>query len=240
MGSTILVASGKGGVGKSVIASNIGATFAERGIRVALVDMNIGLRNLDIYMGLENRVVYDIADVLSGLVPPRRAMVRDRRFQALYFLATTHNKEKFTSGAAEISVLYQYLKELFDIVIIDGPAGLGAELNLAMSGVDKAVIVTTPEYVSLRDADHADQILRASGIEDRMYIVNKVNRNYFASGLLPTVEIITSMMKIPLLGVVQYDDDIHISGNCGTPIVCRGDTYITRNFEKIADRLVSY
>ncbi|MDR1068634.1 MAG: septum site-determining protein MinD [Clostridiales Family XIII bacterium] len=240
MGRVIFVASGKGGVGKSIIASNLGATYAERGIRVAMVDMNIGLRNLDIYMGLENRVVYDIADVLSGLVPPRRAMVRDKRFQALYFLATTHDKAKFTAGPPEIAQLYLYLKELFDIVLIDGPAGLGGELELAMTGVDKAVVITTPEYVSLRDADHADQILRAGGVRDRVYIVNKVNRSYFASGLLPTVEIITSMMKIPLLGVVQYDDNIHISGNCGVPIVLRGDSYITRNFEKIADRLLMY
>jgi septum site-determining protein MinD len=240
MGRVILVASGKGGVGKSVITSNLGATFAERGIKVALVDMNVGLRNLDIYMGLENRVVYDIADVLSGLVPPRRAMVRDRRFPALYFLATTHNKEKFTAGALEVAGLYSYLKELFDIVLVDGPAGLGAELKLAMTNVDKAVVVTTPEYVSLRDADQADRLLREGGIQNRMYIVNKVNRNYFASGLLPTVEIITSMMKIPLLGVVQSDDEIHILGNCGTPAVCRGDTYISRNFEKIADRLLVY
>jgi septum site-determining protein MinD len=240
MGRVILIASGKGGVGKSVIASNLGATYAERGIRVALVDMNVGLRNLDIYMGLENRVVYDIADVLSGLVPPRRAMVKDRRFPALYFLATTHNKEKFTAGPSEVAGFYGYLKDLFDIILVDGPAGLGAELKLSMTGIDKAVVVTTPEYVSLRDADHADGILRAGGIKDRVYVVNKVNRNYFASGLLPTVEVITSMMKIPLLGVVQYDDEIHILGNCGTPAVCRGDTYISRNFEKIADRLLAY
>ncbi|MDR2610831.1 MAG: septum site-determining protein MinD [Clostridiales Family XIII bacterium] len=239
MGKVIFAASGKGGVGKSVLISNLGAVYAERGIRVAMVDMNIGLRNLDIYMGLENRVVYDIADVLSGLVPPRRAMVKDKRFQALYFLATTHNKEKFTYGADDIAVLYAYLRELFDIVLVDGPAGLGAELKLAMTGVDKAIIVTTPEYVSLRDADHADQILRAGGITDRVYIVNKVNASYFASGLLPTVEIITSMMKIPLIGVVQYDDAIHVSGNSGTPAVLRGDSYITRNFEKIADRLLA-
>jgi septum site-determining protein MinD len=238
MSRLIFTASGKGGVGKSIITSNLGAVFAERGIRVAMVDMNIGLRNLDIYMGLENRVVYDVADVLSGLVPPRRAMIKDKRFQALYFLATTHSKEKFTYNANDIAGLYSYLKELFDVVLVDGPAGLGEELKLAMTGVDQAIVVTTPEYVSLRDADHADQILRAGGIKNRVYIVNRVNGSYFASGLLPTVEVITSMMKIPMVGVVQDDDVIHVSGNSGTPAVLRGDSYITRNFEKIADRLL--
>jgi septum site-determining protein MinD len=240
MSRVILIASGKGGVGKSVFTSNLGATFAERGLKTALVDMNIGLRNLDIYMGLENKVIFDIADVLAGIVSPARAMVRDRRFQSLYLMATTQKKEKFQSGAAEVEKCYRSLRERFDIILVDGPAGRGEELHLAAAGVDMAILVTTPEYVSLRDADMVEQVLRKSGIRERVYIVNKVNKSFLRVGVLPTVEIIISTMKIPLLGVVQYDDNIHLSANAGVPIVYQKDNYIERNFNKIADRLMMY
>jgi septum site-determining protein MinD len=240
MGRVVLIASGKGGVGKSVFTSNLGAVYGERGLKVALVDMNIGLRNLDIYMGLENRVIFDVADVLDEVVTPGKAMVRDRRFQSLYLLATTQKKEKFKSGVKEVGDLYAHLRENFDIVLIDGPAGVNDELKLAATDVDIAVMITTPEYVSLRDADMTEQTLRKMGVRNRVYVVNKVNKAFLGSGILPTVEIITSMMKIPLLGVVQYDDNIHLSANCGIPIVYQKENYIERNFNRIADRLFAY
>lgn len=240
MGRVILIASGKGGVGKSVFTSNLGATFAERGLKTILVDMNIGLRNLDIYLGLENKVIFDMADVLDGVAPFSKAVVRDRRFQSLYLLATTQKKEKFTAGPDEVRRFYEGLRVHFDVVIIDGPAGRGEELALASSGVDMAVLVTTPEYVSLRDADMVDQALRNLGIKDRVYIVNKVNKRFIGVGVLPTVETISSTMKIPLLGVVQYDDNIHLSANAGVPIVFQRDNYIGRNFNRIADRIMQY
>jgi septum site-determining protein MinD len=240
MGRIVLIASGKGGVGKSVFTSNLGAVYGERGLKVALVDMNIGLRNLDIYMGLENNVIFDVADVLNGIVPVKKALVRDRRFQSLYLLATTQKKEKFTADAEAISTLYAYLREHFDIVLIDGPAGVNDALYLAATNIDTAILVTTPEYVSLRDADMTEQTLRKKGVRNRVYVVNKVNKSFFGNGILPTVEVITSTMKIPLLGVVQYDDIIHLSANCGIPIVYQKENYIERNFCKIADRLFMY
>jgi septum site-determining protein MinD len=240
MGRVFLVASGKGGVGKTIFTSNLAATYAERGIKVAMVDMNIGLRNLDIYMGLENKVIFDVADVLTGVVTPRKAFVRDKRFQSLYMLATTQKKEKFRASAADVRGLYQYLRDNFDIVIIDGPAGINEELFLAATDVDAAIVVTTPEYVSLRDADMVEQTLRKRGITNRIYVVNKVHKNFLNSGVLPTVEVITATMKIPLLGVVQYDDNIHLAANSGIPVVCQNESYIERNFSKIADRLLKY
>jgi len=240
LGKLIFISSGKGGVGKSVFAANMGATLGERGLRVLLVDLNIGLRNLDIYMGLENEVVFDIADVLNGVVPISRAIVRDKRLQQTWLLATTQRKEKFKSGEAEMSELYKKLKARFDYIIIDGPAGVNTELRLAATDADIAIIITTPEYVSLRDADMMDQTLRSLGVSTRVYVVNKVNKDHMALGILPSVETIAGIMKIPLLGVIQYDDAIHLSANRGIPIVLQTGNYIERNFSRIADRLLTY
>jgi septum site-determining protein MinD len=240
MGRLYLIASGKGGVGKSVFSSNLGATYADRGVKVAVVDMNVGLRNLDLYMGLENKVIFDVADVLSGVVPPRRAFVRDKRFPFLYLLATTQKKEKFTAGPGDMARLYEYLRMNFDIAVIDGPAGVNRELSLAATDVNAAVMITTPEYVSLRDADLVEQTLRKEGVENRVYVVNKVNKDFLGNSKLPTVEVITSTMKIPLLGVIQHDDNIHFAANSGVPAVLGNDSYITRNFNRIADRLLVY
>ena len=236
----IFISSGKGGVGKSVFAANLGATLGERGLRVLMVDLNIGLRNLDIYLGLENDVVFDIADVLNGIVPISRALVRDKRLQQTWLLATPQRKEKFKAGEEEIGELYNKLKARFDYVIVDGPAGVNTELKLASVGADVAVIITTPEYVSLRDADMMDQTLRSRGITSRAYIVNKVNKEHMSLGVLPSVETIAGIMKIPLLGVIQYDDAIHLAANRGIPIVMQTGNYIERNFSRIADRLLTY
>jgi septum site-determining protein MinD len=240
MGKLIFISSGKGGVGKSVFAANLGATLGERGLRVCLVDMNIGLRNLDIYLGLENDVVFDVADVLNGVVPISKALVRDKRFQQSWLLATTQRKEKFVSGEEEVKELYRKLKKRFDFIIVDGPAGVNNELKLASSDADIAVIITTPEYVSIRDADMMDQTLRSRGIRRRVYVVNKVNKDHMGLGILPSVETITGMMKIPLLGVVQFDDAVHLSANRGVPIILQKGNYIERNFSKIADRLLLF
>ena len=240
MGKLIFISSGKGGVGKSVFAANLGATLGERGLRVCLVDMNIGLRNLDIYVGLESSVVFDVTDVLNGVVPLSKALVRDKRMQQTWLLATTQRKEKFTSGEEEIKELYRKLKARFDFVIVDGPAGVNTELHLASVSADIAVILTTPEYVALRDADMMDQTLRARGVGKRVYVINKVNKDHMALGILPSVETISGIMKIPLLGVIQYDDAIHLSANRGIPIILQQGTYIERNFGRIADRLLQY
>ncbi|MCL2111691.1 MAG: septum site-determining protein MinD [Clostridiales bacterium] len=238
MGKAIFISSGKGGVGKSVFTANLGAILGERGLRVCFVDMNIGLRNLDIYLGLENDVVFDVTDVLNGVVQIPRALVRDKRMQQTWLLATTQRKEKFTSGETEVRELYEKLKARFDYVLIDGPAGVNTELKVASAGADIAVIVTTPEYVSLRDADMIDQTLRARGISKRVYVVNKVNKDHMGLGILPSVETIAGVMKVPLLGVVQYDEAIYLAANRGMPIALQRGTYIEKNFSRIADRLL--
>lgn len=239
MGKVILVASGKGGVGKTVFASNAGAKLAQEGYKVVLIDMNMGLRNLDICLGLENKVVYDVADVLTGVCRIKQALIRDRRFPELYLMSAPQNKQKAEITPLHMKVLCNKLKRNFDFIIIDAPAGIGEDLIIAGSGADSAVIVTVPEYAAVRDADMLDQIIIDMGIKKRTYVINKVMPNLITTGLVPGISEIAECMRPPMAGIIQYDDNIHIAANNGIPIVYREGTYIEKNFKKIVDRIVA-
>jgi septum site-determining protein MinD len=239
VGKIIISASGKGGVGKSVFTVNLGATLAERGVKVVMIDMNLGLRNLDIYLGLENKVIFDVADIMSGLCGYRRAMLRDKRFPCLHMIPATQDREKFTFDEASVTNLYDGLRESYDYVLVDGPAGVGRDMALAAAGADVGVIVMTLEYVSLRDADMADRVLSETGVTQRACVLNKVNRDLMRrSGLFPTLEDVSARVRPPLVGIIQYDENINIAANCGVPIVRQRGSYIEENFNRIADRLL--
>jgi septum site-determining protein MinD len=239
LGKIIVSASGKGGVGKSIFTVNLGATLAERGVRVVMIDMNLGLRNLDIYLGLENRVIFDVADVLGGLCGYRRAIIRDRRFPCLHMIPATQDRGKFTFLGEDVAGFYAMLGENYDYVLVDGPTGVGRDMTLSASGGDVAVIVTTPEHVSLRDADMADRILSDAGLDRRVCVLNKVNGNLMRTGAFPGLEDVSARIRPPLVGIIQYDENINISANCGIPIVHQKGSYIEENFNRIADRLIS-
>ncbi len=239
MGKVILIASGKGGVGKTVFASNAGAKLAQEGYKVVLIDMNMGLRNLDICLGLENRVVYDVADVLTGMCRIKQALIKDRRFPELYLMAAPQNKQKAEITPLHMKVLCNKLKRNFDFIIIDAPAGIGEDLAIAAAGADSAVIITVPEYASVRDADMLDQILLELGVKKRTYVINKVMANLITTGLVPSIAEIAETMRPSMAGIIQYDDNIHIAANNGLPIVYREGTYIEENFKKILERIIA-
>lgn len=238
MGKVILIASGKGGVGKTVFASNAGAKLAQEGYKVVLIDMNMGLRNLDICLGLENKVVYDVADVLTGMCRIKQALIKDRRFPDLYLMSAPQNKQKAEITPLHMKVLCNKLRRNFDYIIIDAPAGIGEDLELAGAGADSAVIVTVPEYAAVRDADMLDQVLLNMGIKKRAYIINKVMANLICTGLVPSISDIAETMRPPMAGIIQYDENIHIAANNGLPIVYKEGTYIEKNFKKILDRII--
>ncbi len=221
-----------------VIASNAGAKLAQQGYKVVLIDMNMGLRNLDIYLGLENKVVYDVSDVLSGLCRIRQALIKDRRFAELYLMSAPQNKHKAEITPLHMKVLCNKLRRNFDFIIVDAPAGIGEDLVIAAAGADSAVIVTVPEHAALRDADMLDQVLMAQGIKKRVYVINKVMANLITTGLVPSIAEIAEIMRPPMAGIIQYDENIHIAGNNGLPIVYREGTYIEKNFAKILDRII--
>ena len=239
MGEVILVASGKGGVGKTVFAANMGAYLAGEGKRIALVDMNMGLRNLDICLGLENRIVYDVADVLMGLCRIKQALVKDKRFAALYLMSAAQYIDKTPIVPQQMKSLYEKLCQAFDYVIVDAPAGIGEAFMATAHGVDAAVIVTAPEYAAVRDGEMVSGLLLKAGIKKRFCVVNQVREHLFASKLVPDLQEIADTIKLPLAGVIQYDESIHISANNGVPAVIKPGTYIQKNFDEIADRIVN-
>ncbi|QIB69869.1 septum site-determining protein MinD [Aminipila butyrica] len=238
MGKVILIASGKGGVGKTVFTANAGAALAQKGYKVVLIDMDMGLRNLDLCLGLENKVVYDIADALTGLCRIKQALIRDRRFEELYFISAAHHRDKGDLTPLHMQVLCEKLKARFDYVLVDAPSGIGDGLKMAAAGADTGVIITTPEHVAVRDADTLDRILQGMNIKERMYIVNKVKADLMNLGVVPNISEINDMLKMPMTGIIQYDDNIHIAANNGIPVVLKKGTYIAENFSHIVERMV--
>ncbi len=239
MGEVILITSGKGGTGKSVFTANFGAVLAQMGKKVALIDMDMGVRNLDLYLGLENKVVYDVSDVVTGICRIKQALVRDKRFDSLFLMPSPPHRDDGTVTPLHMKVLCEKLKESFDYVLIDSPSGIDDGFVLAAAGADRAVIITVPEFAAVRDADMADSALLSLGITDRVYIINKVIAEIMGTGLVPSINDIAQIMKPELVGFIQYDDNIMIAANNGLPIVCKKDSYITENFKKITDRIIS-
>lgn len=238
MGKVILVASGKGGTGKTMFSVNMGAVLAQRGYRVMLLDMDMGMRNMDIYLGMENRVVYNIMDVLSGICRISKAVIKADGFDSLYFMAASPNKDGRDITALHMDVLCAKLKDIFDYIIIDCPAGIGEMLDVCIPASDKAVIVTEPEVAASRDADVTERYLMENGLTDTCIVANRVNVELMRAGLLPDLMQVTECYSGPLAGVIQEDDNIRISTNKGIPIVLKRGTYIERNFLDIVSRIV--
>lgn len=237
MSKVISIVSGKGGTGKSFFASNLGALLAMSGKRVVLIDMDMGLRNLDIYLGLENRIVYNVMDVLSGVCGITKALVRDKRFNSLYLMSAAPPKDDRDITPLHMEVLCDRLREDFDYIIIDGSAGIGDGLDLAVSPADSVVIITENEVASIRDADIVDRELIKLGKQDRCAIINKVKPDLMAMGAVPTLSDITKGLRVKIAGIIQYDDNIFVATNNGIPIVLKLGTYIERNLSKIAKRI---
>lgn len=238
MSKVILIASGKGGTGKTFFAANFGALLAMDGKKTLLIDMDLGLRNLDLYIGLEDKIVYNVMDVISGVCPISKAIIKDKRFENLHFMAASPYLDDRDVTQLHIQVLCQRLRKDFDFIIIDAPAGISDGLSIAAIDADKAVIITEAEHASIRDADAIDKKLKGMGIEDVSCLINKVNMELMTIGVLPTLDDITSSLNMSVIGFMQQDDNIHIATNRGVPIVLKEDTYITKNFKKILDRIL--
>lgn len=237
MGEVIVVTSGKGGVGKTTTSANLGTGLASAGHKVVLVDTDIGLRNLDVVMGLENRIVYDIVDVTSGNCRLKQALIKDKRFENLYLLPAAQTKDKTGVSPEQMRTLAAELKEEFDFAVIDCPAGIEQGFRNAIAGADRAVVVTTPEVSAVRDADRIIGLLEANELRNPKLIINRIRPQMVKRGDMMDISDILDILAIELLGVVPEDESIVISTNRGEPAVTDHSSKAGEAYRRITRRI---
>jgi septum site-determining protein MinD len=219
MEKAIVITSGKGGVGKTTTTANIGAGLALLGKSVVLVDTDIGLRNLDVVLGLENRIVYDLVDVVEGTCKLKQALIRDKRYDGLYLLPAAQTRNKMAVSPEQMKKLVSDLECEFDYVIIDCPAGIERGFKNAVAGAKSAIVVTVPEVSSVRDADRIIGLLSANGIEDVQLLINRIRPDLVKRGDMLAIEDTLEILGVDLIGVVPEDETIFRSSNLGEPAV---------------------
>lgn len=206
MGEVIVITSGKGGVGKTTTTANLGSALAMQGKKVVLIDTDIGLRNLDVVMGLENRIVYDIVDVVEEKCKLRQALIKDKRFQELFLLPAAQTRDKSAVNEEQMRNLTNTLKEEFDYILIDCPAGIEQGFKNAIAGASRAIVVTTAEISAIRDADRIIGLLESSEIKNPELVVNRIKPNMVRRGEMMDVDDIVDLLSIELIGVVPDDE----------------------------------
>lgn len=237
MAECIVVTSGKGGVGKTTTSANLSAGLALAGNKVAVVDADIGLRNLDVILGLENRIVYDLVQVIEGECKLRQALIRDKRVEGLFLLPAAQTRDKTAVSPDDMRRLVAEMKEDgFDYIIIDCPAGIENGFKNSIAGADRAIIVTTPEVSAIRDADRIIGLVEAHELPEPELILNRYRSNLVARGDMMNKDDVLEILAIPLLGIVPDHQDIITSANRGQPIVFDENSVVGQAYRRITDR----
>lgn len=219
MSEVIVITSGKGGVGKTTTAANIGIGLAKLNKKVVLVDTDIGLRNLDVVIGLENRIVYNLVDVIEGNCRLKQALIRDKRYEELYLLPSAQTRDKTCISPEQMKKLCEDLEEEFDYILLDCPAGIEQGFKNAIAGARKAIVVTTPEVSAIRDADRIIGLLEANDMRDNIsLIINRVRVDMVKRGEMMSVQDVVDILAVDLLGVIPDDEQVVISTNQGEPL----------------------
>lgn len=235
LGRAIVITSGKGGVGKTTTTANLGTALARRGATVALVDADVGLRNLDIVLGLESRVKYHVLDVLEEKVSLDDALVADKNSPTLHLLAAAQTREKDEVDSEKMRALVQTLCERFDYVLIDCPAGIEQGFKNAVIGAHEAIVVCTPEVSAVRDVDRVVGLL-GNRFQPQL-VINRVRAQLVKKGKMLSVADVNAILRLPLLGVIADEPDVIISTNRGVPIALRTDSKTASAFHAIAARI---
>ena len=238
MGEVIVITSGKGGVGKTTTTANIGTALALEGKRTVLIDADIGLRNLDVVMGLENRIVYDLVDVVEGVCRLKQALIRDKRFDGLFLLPAAQTRDKNAVSPAQMQKLCEDLKQQYDFVLIDCPAGIEQGFKNAIAGAGKAVVVTMPEVSAVRDADRIIGLLASNELPNPQLIINRLRMDMVKRGDMMNIDDTIDILGIDLLGVVPDDEKIIVSSNRGEPAVTEESSLAGQAYRNIAKRLL--
>lgn len=237
MGRVIVVTSGKGGVGKTTTTANLGTALALMGKRVCLVDADIGLRNLDVVLGLENRIVYDLVEVVEGHARLRNALIKDKRIDTLALLPAAQTREKDAVTPEQMQELTAELRQEFDYILVDSPAGIEHGFRNAVAGADEGIVVTSPEVAAVRDADRIIGMLEAHELGSPRLVVNRVRPDMVRRGDMMDIDDIIEILAIELLGVVPDDEQIIVATNRGEPVVFQGRTAAAQAYRNIARRL---
>ena len=245
MGTIITVTSGKGGVGKSTTTANLAVGLANLGKKVVAIDFDIGLRNLDMILGLENRIVYDVVDVMEERCNLSQALINDKKAKNLYFLPASQTKDKNVLERGKVQKLLESLKKDFDIVLLDSPAGIESGFEHSIFLADRALIVSTPDVSSVRDADRVIGIIDAksekakNGEEvEKHVIINRLKPEMVESGNMLSADDVLSILALPLIGVVPDDEEIIGATNMGEPIINREKSLSAEGYRRISQRVL--
>lgn len=240
MGEAIVITSGKGGVGKTTTSANLGTSLALLGKKVCLIDTDIGLRNLDVIMGLENRIIYDLVDVVEERCKIHQALVKDKRFDGLlYLLPAAQTSDKTAVQPEQMKKLVSELKQDYDYIIIDCPAGIEQGYKNAVAGADRAIVVTTPEKAAVRDADRIIGLLeKEEGIEPPKLVINRIRSHMVNNGDMMDIDEITTHLSIDLIGIVVDDDNVIKASNQGEPIAMDPNNPASVAYRNIARRIL--
>ena len=236
MSEVIVVTSGKGGVGKTTTSANIGTVLAAMGKRVVLIDTDIGLRNLDVVMGLENRIVYNLVDVVEGKCRFKQALIKDKRHSNLYLMPSAQTKDKSAVNPEQMVKMIEQLRSQFDFIILDCPAGIEQGFKNAIAGADRALVVTTPEVSAIRDADRIIGLLEAGGFSKIDLIINRLRYDMVKRGDMMSAADVIDILAISLIGIVPDDENVVIATNQGEPLVGNG-TLAGKAYQNICYRV---
>ncbi|MBE3583283.1 MAG: septum site-determining protein MinD [Limnochordaceae bacterium] len=236
-GHVVVITSGKGGVGKTTTTANLAMALAQMGRRVVAIDADIGLRNLDVVLGLENRIVYDLVNVAEGACKLRQALIKDKRCDTLHLLPAAQTRDKTAITPDQMKTITAELKEEFDYVLVDSPAGIEQGFKNAIAGADAALIVTTPEVSAVRDADRIIGFLESSELHDPRLIINRVRPEMVRRGDMLSIDDVLEILSIELIGVIPDDEGIIVSTNRGEPVVLDPHSTSGQAYREIARRL---
>jgi septum site-determining protein MinD len=237
-GKVITITSGKGGVGKTTTTANLGTALVMLGKKVAVVDADIGLRNLDVVLGLENRIVYDLVDVVEGRAKLRQALIKDKRHPELCLLPAAQTRDKNAVSPEQMADLTRQLAADFDYVLVDSPAGIEQGFRNAIAGADQVVIVTTPEVSAVRDADRIIGLVEAAELGTPQLIVNRIKPAMVRRGDMLSVDDVKEILAIEVIGIVPEDESVVVSTNRGEAVVFDNAAKAGKAYQNIARRLL--